>query len=113
VNRFLEYEIAVVGPKEICVGFKAAGAGRIVEVSDAAQARKAIESLANDAGVGLVIVGESVAGESLDLIADVSQNRFLPAIAVVQDSAQAQNLSSRVVSATIERATGISFLSEK
>lgn len=109
----MEFEIAVVGPKELCVGFKAAGVTRVVEVSDAARARRSLEQLAGEASVGLIIVGESVAGESLDLIADVSQNRFLPAIAVLQDSAQAQNLSARIVNATIERATGISFLTEK
>ncbi|MEM0475250.1 MAG: V-type ATP synthase subunit F [Candidatus Norongarragalinales archaeon] len=109
----VEYEIAVVGPKEICFGFKAAGVSRVIEVADAAQALHAIEKLVADAGVGLIIVGESVASESLDFIADVSQNRFLPAIAVIQDSVQARKLSARVISATIERATGISFLTEK
>ncbi|MFH0973756.1 MAG: V-type ATP synthase subunit F [Candidatus Micrarchaeota archaeon] len=108
----MRYEIAVIGLKSFVAGLKAAGVGLAVEceASEAPAARKALSDLIERKDVGLVIVGESVAVHAMDLIEDVLQNRFLPAVVVLQDGVVESEESRKLVSKTIEKATGISFI---
>ncbi|MFQ5796453.1 MAG: V-type ATP synthase subunit F [Candidatus Bipolaricaulia bacterium] len=103
-------EIAVVGSKDVNLGFKALGV-TVVDVATPEQAEQAVEDLANR-GCQIILIAEALA-EQIGPTLDRFQERPTPAVVMIPDHRGSRGYARERVRRLVEKAVGIDILSRE
>lgn len=103
-------KIAIVGRKDVYLGFKALGL-RVVDARSASEAEQAIYELATQE-YAIIFIAESLAAE-LGSVIERYRKQATPAIVMIPDNRGSLGIARERVRRLVERAVGIDILSRK
>ncbi|MCI2430807.1 V-type ATP synthase subunit F [Candidatus Acetothermia bacterium] len=103
-------KIAIVGRKDVYLGFKALGL-RVVDARTASEAEPAIQELVAQEYV-IIFIAESLAAE-LGSVIERYRKQATPAMVMIPDNRGSLGIARERVRKLVERAVGIDILSRK
>jgi V/A-type H+-transporting ATPase subunit F len=103
-------KIAIVGRKDVYLGFKALGL-RVVDARTASEAEQAIQELVAQEYV-IIFIAESLAAE-LGSVIERYRKQATPAMVMIPDNRGSLGIARERVRKLVERAVGIDILSRK
>jgi len=96
-------DIAIIGKKEVVIGFKALGL-KVYSVSKASEAEEKLLELC-ESDFAIVFITESIAQEIYDTISEIAERTF-PAVTIIPEPVGASGFASKVIKDAMLKAVG-------